>query len=196
MIKIKLIDDHFLPHCGVNIEFTLSAGQLVTFVGENGVGKTTLAKRVWQELRHDSTIVEQSPLDIFYDRSLLKVKEIFLHARKHAIDEKFFLELWERFGLSKKESRMHSTLSGGEGQLLKLCLSLSQTAKSYILDEPSQYLDHQMKEVLSKVIQQLLEQGKSILLIEHDYQWVKVPSSFIQLEVQAGMLKEARRWNT
>lgn len=196
MIHIRYKDDHFLPHCGVNIDFTLSPGELMTFVGENGVGKTTLAKKIWCDFSQQMSMVEQSALDIFYDRTLSKIKDIFLHSRGHALDEVFFLELWEKFGLSKKENRRHSNLSGGEAQLLKLCLGLSQRAQGYILDEPSQYLDYKMKESLNLVIEELLTKGKSILLIEHNSQWIQVPTSFIQLEVSDGVLQEVKRWNT
>ena len=145
MYKFQLTDPYFLPHSGCDIELSLTPGELVMLVGENGIGKTTLVRRFWEEASVSMTLIEQKPLDVFYDRSLKKIKEVFLSSQEGNISGKFFLNLWKRFGLEQKENRLHSSLSGGEGQALKICLGLARESDLYLLDEPSQFLDQSMK---------------------------------------------------
>lgn len=194
--EFSLDDPHFLPHCGAKLMFSLSDGENLTIVGENGVGKSTLAHAFWKANRTQVSLIEQRPLDIFYDRPLKKIKEILISSRRSELSEEFFSQLWERFGLAKKEERYHSALSGGEAQALKLCLGLAQNVQCFILDEPSQFLDSHMKDVLSHVLTSLLKEEKSILLIEHDTDWAKFSHRYMQIGVCDQVLKEVKSWST
>jgi ABC-type Mn2+/Zn2+ transport system ATPase subunit len=196
MYNLHLNDPLFLPHCGCDISLSVQSGEMITIVGENGIGKTSLVQRFYQENADQMTLVEQIPLDIFYDRSLKKVKEIFLDARGHIIKKDFFLKVWSRFGLDKKEDRMQSSLSGGEGQVLKISLGLAPDTDLYLLDEPSHYLDDSMKVVLNELLQDLLSQNKSIIMIEHNYSWVKSSMKVIELEQKSSTLKIGKTWTT
>lgn len=196
MYNFRITDPYFLPHSGCDIELSLNPGELVMLVGENGIGKTTLVRRFWEAASVPMTLVEQKPLDVFYDRSLKKIKEVFLSSREGKISPEFFLELWKKFGLEQKENRLHSSLSGGEGQALKICLGLSLASDLYILDEPSQFLDQTMKKVLSEVISDLIKNKKSVLVIEHDFDWHKLPTTFIQIGMEEGTLKRTKTWTT
>ncbi|WPU66330.1 ATP-binding cassette domain-containing protein [Peredibacter starrii] len=193
MYKFKITDPHFLPHCACDVELTVSPGEVVTLVGENGLGKSTLMNRLWQTYAHDMTYVEQKPLDLFYDRPLRKIKDVLLKSRADKIDKEFFASLWKRFGLEQKETRLHSSLSGGEGQALKISLALAQMSQCYLLDEPSQFLDVNMKQVLSAVVSELQAKQKSIVLVEHDKEWIR-HSRFVQLGVVDETLKEVKSW--
>ncbi|WP_408095368.1 ATP-binding cassette domain-containing protein [Peredibacter sp. HCB2-198] len=193
MYKFKITDPHFLPHCACDIELTLMPGEILTLVGENGIGKSTLMNRIWLTGAHEMTYVEQRPLDYFYDRPLKRIKEVLLKARGDKIDEEFFFSLWKRFGLEQKESRMHSSLSGGEGQALKIALTLAQKSQCYLLDEPSQFLDVNMKQVLSSVMSELQAKEKSVLLVEHDKEWIR-RARFVQLGIVNETLKEVKSW--
>ena len=196
MYNLHLNDPLFLPHCGCNISLSVQSGEMITLVGENGIGKTSLAQRFYQDNPDQMTLVEQKALDVFYDRSLKKVKEIFLDARGHMINKDFFLKAWARFGLDNKENRMQSALSGGEGQVLKISLGLAPDSDLYILDEPSHYLDESMKVVLNELLQDLLARNKSIIMIEHNYSWVRVPMKIFQLELKDGTLGIGKTWTT
>jgi translation initiation factor RLI1 len=108
----------------------------------------------------------------------------------------FFLICWEKFGLDKKEDRLLSSLSGGEGQALKICLGLAPKTEIYSLDEPSQYLDDGMKMVLGHVIQELLLRKKSIFMVEHDLNWQKFSLKVVQLEINNRNLMRGKEWIT
>jgi ABC-type multidrug transport system ATPase subunit len=92
-----------------------------------------------------------------------------------------FTHLWKAFGLNDKDQRFQSTLSGGEEQALKLCLGLALESPLYLLDEPSQHLDPYSKSILSDWIQEEQRNFKSIILVEHDLEWLKSLKTLYQL---------------
>lgn len=195
MYRFSLKDPHFLPHFGCDVEFTIHPHELVTLVGPNGIGKTSVMCRLFKD--HPSvTQVEQGSLDYFYDRTLGKIKSIFTMTRPEDIDLDYFHALWKTFHLDKKENRLQSALSGGESQALKLCLGLSVKKEMYFLDEPTQYLDSEMKNSLNKIVTKLLEKKKSILMIEHDLTWITNKHRVYQLELEDNTLKARERWTT
>lgn len=196
MYNFKLVDSIFLPHCGVEVDFSLEKGKMLLFTGENGVGKSTLMRRFYTAFEEHCALVDQSSLDYFYDRKVGKIKKLFLSTRKEIIDENFFHELWTIFGLDKKENRLQSSLSGGEGQVLKLILGLSIRMDIFLLDEPSHYLDESMKEKLSGVLSTLLHNKKALLVIEHDLSWIKENYSGLKLKVIDEKLRVEKTWNT
>lgn len=196
MYNFNLNDPKFLPHAGASLGFCLKKSSALVITGNNGVGKSTLMRRFYQDFSALSVLIDQTSLDFFYDRPLKKVKEIFLSSRRNAIDEELFFRLWDIFGLSQKEERSQSTLSGGEGQLLKLVLGLTIHSEIILLDEPSHYLDEKMKRTLNEILNDLLGSGKTLLMIEHDLSWVKFPYEGIHLEERDQQLKVVKTWTT
>jgi ABC-type multidrug transport system ATPase subunit len=181
MLRIHINDDLFLPHAGCLIDFKIDRGEVVLFTGPNGLGKTTLMRRIYMEHQSDCVHVEQAPLTSFYDRKLGKIKELFLDSKKKSLNKDKFTHLWKAFGLNDKDQRFQSTLSGGEEQALKLCLGLALESPLYLLDEPSQHLDPYSKSILSDWIQEEQRNLKSIILVEHDLEWLKSLKTLYQL---------------
>lgn len=196
MYNLEVNDPQFLPHCGCQIQLTLAAGEALFIIGENGLGKTTLVHRFYDEHHNHASLIEQKSLDLFYDRTLGKVKNIFLHSADHLVDSAFFLKCWEAFSLHLKEDRDQSSLSGGEGQALKLCFALARNVPLYFLDEPSQFLDVHSKAVLNRLLQELLGTGKSLVIVEHDLNWATFPATTHQLIIKENQLQKASTWNT
>jgi translation initiation factor RLI1 len=196
MYNFNLNDPNFLPHCGCELQLSMEPGEVVTIVGENGLGKTTLVHRFYDDHRNRMTLIDQKNLDIFYDRNLVKLKQIFLESRESMINKEFFLECWNLFGLDKKEGRMQSSLSGGEGQVLKICLGLARETDIYVLDEPSQYLDSNMKIILSDLISNLIGKKKTVIMVEHDLTWQKFPMTINKLKIHENNLVKESSWNT
>jgi energy-coupling factor transport system ATP-binding protein len=184
MLRIHINDDLFLPHAGCLIDFKIDRGEVILFTGPNGLGKTTLMRRIYMEQQSDCVHVEQIPLTSFYDRRLGKIKELFLASKKKSLNKDRFIHLWKAFGLNDKDQRFQSTLSGGEEQALKLCLGLALETPLYILDEPSQHLDSYSKSILNDWIQEEQRNLKSIILVEHDFDWLKCLRTDYQLKFE------------
>jgi ABC-type multidrug transport system ATPase subunit len=195
MYKFELIDPFLLPHCGCNLRLSLASGEVLVLLGDNGLGKTTIMHRFHQQYEA-SAYVEQKPLDFFFERSLSKIKHFFLHSGLAHFNQERFLELWELFRLNEKESRFISQLSGGEAQGLKLCLILSKDCALYFLDEPSQFLDQTRKNALGKILEKMKQQGKSLLIIEHDKDWFPSGWTLQTLEIQNQQISKGPAWTT
>ncbi len=194
MFNINLNDHQFLPHIGCNINFNIDQGEVVLFTGPNGLGKTTLMRRLYVEHQTQSVLVRQKPLSSFYDRKLGKIKDIILESEILHFNSTKFIELWGAFGLEKKNDRSQSALSGGEDQALKLCLGLSIEKPLYILDEPSQHLDEFSKSILCEWIKGQQRDLKSVILVEHDLSWQKFHRKMYELQVINRTLVLGNSW--
>ncbi|HLQ73169.1 MAG TPA: ATP-binding cassette domain-containing protein [Bacillota bacterium] len=80
-----------------------------------------------------------------------------------------------------------STLSGGELQRLKLASHLQQEGNVYVLDEPSLGLHRKDKEQLLKLFETLVEQGNSVIIIEHDLAFIARSDWVIELGPTGGI---------
>lgn len=74
-----------------------------------------------------------------------------------------------------------SSLSGGEVQRLKLASHLKKEGQIYILDEPSLGLHAQDNDKLFAVFQQLVERGNSVIVIEHNVDFIAASDWVIEL---------------
>jgi excinuclease ABC subunit A len=82
-----------------------------------------------------------------------------------------------------------TTLSGGESQRIKLAAELSKrdTGKTlYILDEPTTGLHFEDIRVLLNVLQRLVNQGNTVLVIEHNIDVIKVADHIIDMGQEGG----------
>ncbi|MFQ1063033.1 excinuclease ABC subunit UvrA [Bordetella trematum] len=82
-----------------------------------------------------------------------------------------------------------TTLSGGEAQRVKLSLELSRRSTGrtlYILDEPTTGLHFRDIELLLQVLNQLVEQGNTVLIIEHNLDVIKTADWLIDMGPEGG----------
>jgi ABC-type multidrug transport system ATPase subunit len=192
MSKLELSDPFFLPHHGCELSFELPPGELLVLWGENGVGKSTLLKRLYGELlgmNKTVVLIEQMPLDFFFDRTLKKVVDFFAQGELPGLclDSLFFL--LEEFGLAARTDRRLSHLSGGETQMLKLVLGLCAQRDYYFMDEPAQFLDPHRKEILARYLDKIRNSGKSVLMVEHDQSWIPLSWRREELKIIDGSLR-------
>ena len=83
-----------------------------------------------------------------------------------------------------------TTLSGGEAQRIKLASELNKrsTGKTlYLLDEPSVGLHWYDLDKLIKILQKLADQGNTVLVIEHNLDFIKIADHIIDLGPEGGI---------
>ncbi|MCB0338457.1 MAG: ABC transporter ATP-binding protein [Bdellovibrionales bacterium] len=88
--------------------------------------------------------------------------------REAAMD---FLKL---VGLESKATDKASSLSGGQMRLLEIVRTLAFGAELFLLDEPTSGVSPKMKEDVARLIRDVKEKGKAILIIEHDINFIEL----------------------
>jgi len=100
------------------------------------------------------------------------------------------LETLQRVGLGYIQiGQRATTLSGGEAQRIKLSKELSKRATGqtlYILDEPTTGLHYHDIEQLLSVLQELVNQGNTVLVIEHNLEVIKTADHIIDIGPEGG----------
>jgi ABC-type Mn2+/Zn2+ transport system ATPase subunit len=193
MIEIKTRSEKITPEITSLVDLQLEAGMGVLIYGENGIGKTSLLKKIIEKYQNQYSMsyAFQESLDLFYDRTICEIKRTVNRTLKDVIDTKKLDELFSSFSLEQKGNRTLSQLSGGEMQSLKLSLSFAKLADIYIFDEPLKALDLEKKIIVMRNLENLLFHNKVVLVVEHqllsfDSSWQKLKlvqkNLFLQME--------------
>lgn len=155
------------------LNFEIGPGQKVVITGFNGIGKSTLLKTLIGELPlitgkfkfNDNVKIAYFSQDLIWENKNANAVQIVLN-EFHDITEKQARKHLAQCGImSKNALQAVSTLSGGEQVKIKLCLLMLTKANLLILDEPTNHIDVDTKEVLKK---QLINWGGSIILVSHE----------------------------
>ena len=118
-----------------------------------------------------------------------------LDPRETAIAEKILREIRKRLmflrdvGLNYLTlDRASSTLSGGESQRINLATSLGSALVGtlYVLDEPSIGLHPRDNQRLIGILQQLRDQGNTVIVVEHDADMMRIADYIVDLGLGAG----------
>jgi energy-coupling factor transport system ATP-binding protein len=179
---------------GVNLE--LRDGEFVAIMGENGAGKTTLVKMFNGLLKPDKGIITVDGIDT-RKKSVAQLSRdvglIFQNPDNQLFAETVAQELafsLRNFGFSEDviERRVTSilntldlvryeksspfVLSGGERKRVALAAILVWDPKHVIMDEPTIGQDYLQKDRLRNFIMQLVSQGKTVVIVTHDVEFV------------------------
>jgi branched-chain amino acid transport system ATP-binding protein len=198
MLKIKNINTYYgQVHALKNVSLHLSAGEIVTLIGANGAGKTTVLNslsaiapakngEIFFEgfpINHLSAdrIVELGISQVPEGRQIFKPLSVednlelgaYLRYRKRegrAVIKKDIDNIYNLFPrLCERRKQVAGTLSGGEQQMLAIGRALMAKPKLLLLDEPSMGLAPLVVKEIFRVIEQLRrEKGTAILLVEQN----------------------------
>ena len=194
MLKVDDINVYYGSiHAIKGISFEVKQGEIVTLIGANGAGKSTILKTVSGLLRSktgsinflDKNISSVAP-HIIVKQGLAHVPEgrrIFLQMSVEenlemgaftqggkGVDEDLE-RVYEQFPrLKERRKQTAGTLSGGEQQMLAMGRALMSRPKLLMLDEPSMGLAPILVEQIFEIIKSLHDAGTTILLVEQNAQ--------------------------
>ena len=179
-------------HAIKGISLEVNEGEIVTLIGANGAGKSTILRTisgllkpktgsiqfVGQEIAgmpaHEivKTGISQVPEGrrIFAEMSVLENLELGAFTRKDKDGIKADMELvFERFPrLKERIGQLAGNLSGGEQQMLAMGRALMSRPRLLLLDEPSMGLAPLLIKEIFTIIQDINKTGTTVLLVEQN----------------------------
>lgn len=186
----------------------LKAGEICCVLGEEGSGKSTLLAAITGLIPSTGTIfalgkdlrsirrsqLVQHGLDFLPQGGsilpTLTVDEhlcLALSAKRHSPDSMYIQEVFDMFPqLEARRTIEAGSLSGGERIMLSLACLLRTDATLWLLDEPTAGLAPEMCQRVAECLVAARERGKSILLLEHNYEFA------LQISDQAFVLKDQK----
>ncbi len=167
----------------------LREGEVVAALGPNGIGKTTFVRLLAGELRPAEGEISSGGLKIAYKPQHVRsdyggtVAELIRSAVGANFSSSFFrVEVIRRLGLEGLMDRMVGDLSGGELQRVALASVLGMEADLYLIDEPSAFLDVEMRMAAAKAIRRRVEgERKAALVVEHDIVTIEALASRVMV---------------
>ncbi|QDL91800.1 metal ABC transporter ATP-binding protein [Paroceanicella profunda] len=159
-----------------NIDLSVAPGEIVTLIGPNGGGKTTLLRLLIGTLHAGSGRILRRPgLRLGYTPQKMQIEKTmpmrvgrFLSLSgglKHGARD----AVLARVGALGLEGAQLSDLSGGELQRVLLARALLRDPQLLILDEPTQGLDQPAEAAFYRLVSEIrAERGVAILLVSHD----------------------------
>ncbi len=195
MLNVSNLHVHYgAIHALKGVSFNLEEGEIVALIGSNGAGKSTLLKTISGlleategEVSYQDEIISGQPAQDIVSKGVIHIPEgrkifpkmtvvenlemgAFLLRDRRLVSERMEA-MFERFPvLRDRKKQLGGTLSGGEQQMLTMARGLMTNPKLMLLDEPSMGLAPVLVEKVFDIIEEINEQGTSILLVEQNAQ--------------------------
>jgi branched-chain amino acid transport system ATP-binding protein len=180
--SIRAVDD---------ISFDVAMGEIVTLIGANGAGKSSILRAISGMIPYKGSItfsrmdLKNVPADrivglgiahvpegrgIFGNLTVLENLKLAAWRRHdHAAISKDMEHVFELFPrLRERTKQLGGMLSGGEQQMLAFGRALMSDAKVLLLDEPSMGLSPVLVREIFRIITEINRAGKTILLVEQN----------------------------
>ena len=175
-----------------NVSFEVNEGEVVTLIGANGAGKTSILRTISGLVHPTEGIISylgndihKTPARKIVAEGLAQVPEgrhvfagltvmenlemgAFLHKNKEE-NTTLLKKVFQRFPrLEERKNQDAATLSGGEQQMLAMGRALMSRPKLLLLDEPSMGLAPIFIQEIFDIIEDIKAQGTTVLLIEQN----------------------------
>ncbi|MDM8534057.1 ABC transporter ATP-binding protein [Clostridiaceae bacterium HSG29] len=172
-----------------NVNFCLEKGDVMAVAGENGSGKTTLItllstnkKRSSGEIdyfneKNNYKVVKEKigyipqEIALFDELTVIDNFKIFGKINKH--DNLSFIEIIEALELKDILNSRISKLSGGTKRRVNIGVELVRDPSFIFMDEPIVGIDYQIRKKIVKLINNLKNQGKIIVISSHNLYFLK-----------------------
>ena len=193
LLEVKNLEVFYGVICALKgIRFEVNEGEIVSLIGANGAGKTTMMQSVVGIIpkRNGSVYfngqdITKTPCHkivqlgmtqvpegrrIFQELSVYENLMMGAYTVKNQQQFKADLEsIYERFPrLAERRNQIAGTLSGGEQQMLSMSRALMIRPKLLMLDEPSMGLAPILVDQVFSIIKELNQSGTTILLVEQN----------------------------
>jgi len=175
-----------------DISISVPSGQLCAIIGPNGAGKSTLLKSTLELIKSDSGKVsffesdyssqrkriaylpQRGTIDWDFPATVTDVVTMGLYSSKGLFgriksnDKQTVKEAIKKVDLTDFSNRQISELSGGQQQRVFIARALVQTPDLFLMDEPFAGVDIASERGILKILEELVSEGKSILVVHHD----------------------------
>ena len=202
-LSLNIKQDTILSDITLHVE----KGKITGLVGRNGCGKTMLmkcitgfvrptegevifdGKKVGQDVdfpKNTGIIIESPSFIPYYSgrKNLLELASLQKKVKKERIDE-----VLQQVGLFEARNKPVRKYSLGMRQRLGIAQALMENPDTLILDEPMNGLDNECVTLIRDILANLREQGKTILLVSHNAEDIRVLCDRIY-EMDKGKLVE------
>lgn len=180
-----------------DVDLNIKKGKLTAILGPNGAGKSTLLKamlnlipissgkilffdKTYKEFRKNISYVPQSEsVDWDFPTDVLDVVIMGTYGKLGWIkragkkEKELSLEALKKLGMEEYVDRQISDLSGGQQQRVFLSRALVQDSEIYFLDEPLKGVDAKTEKEIMKILKELRDSGKTIVVVHHDLRTVE-----------------------
>lgn len=193
MLKIDNINVYYgAIHALKGISVEVNEGEIVTLIGANGAGKSTILRTISGllkpksgEITFEGKNIAGSPVQeivkmsisqvpegrrVFANMTVLENLELGAYIRTDSKGVKEDIEkIFDRFPqLTKRRSQLAGTMSGGEQQMLAMGRALMSRPRLLLLDEPSMGLAPLLVKEIFSIIKEINASGTTVLLVEQN----------------------------
>ena len=193
MLKVENLSVHYgMIQAVRDVSFEVNEGEVVSLIGANGAGKTTILRTLSGLVRPSAGKIQflgkeiqklpaqkivagglsQVPegRHVFPGLTVMENLEMGAFLKKNREENQANLKkVFSRFPrLEERKNQDAATLSGGEQQMLAMGRALMSTPKLLLLDEPSMGLAPIFIQEIFDIIQDIQNQGTTVLLIEQN----------------------------
>ncbi|WP_300700923.1 ABC transporter ATP-binding protein [uncultured Phocaeicola sp.] len=157
-----------------DVDFSVSRGDVYGLVGQNGAGKTTLLRLIAGLMKPtkgnilcymEKDYIGYMPQSCRFDGAQTVASTIQFFSALRNADMQNGLRLCQKLELDT--AKRVKNLSPGQQKKLQMVITMTGDPDFYILDEPTAGLDPNASHEMNKLIQELHQQGKSILISSH-----------------------------
>ncbi|MEK9852675.1 MAG: ABC-F family ATP-binding cassette domain-containing protein [Flavobacteriaceae bacterium] len=161
-----------------NINLEIERGEKIAFVGQNGQGKSTLAKIIVSELDYEGEVILGHNVQLGYfaqnQSAYLNGEQSVLESAEESATPENRTKVRDLLGAflfpGTEVEKKVKVLSGGERNRLALCKLLLQPFNVLVMDEPTNHLDIASKAILKEA---LLKFQGTLILVSHDRDFVQ-----------------------
>ncbi|RLD32123.1 MAG: phosphonate ABC transporter ATP-binding protein [Bacteroidetes bacterium] len=193
-----------------NVDMDIKNGEFVYLIGKTGSGKSSLLQILYADLdlkegegtvcgydlnklrKKDVPYLRRKMGIVFQDFQLLEDRNVEENFRfvlkatgwkdKNEINQRI-LEVLEQVGMLDKLNVMPHRLSGGEQQRISIARSLLNHPELILADEPTGNLDPETSNGIMRLLLQICDTGKAVIMATHNYNIIhKFPGKIVKCE--------------